>query len=424
MAVNIVIPSESQSMNSAFLSKWYVKVGDKVDFATPLCEVESDKASFDIESPISGTVLAIYCGEQENVAVSDPIAVIGELGENLTDFNKKSVKPEKENIRSKECQASAANLSAPTPAAANADSSIEASPKAVRFAREHAVALDNIPSRPIHYQDVVDELSGRPRFTAAADEQAEANIIPSQGTGLGGRITAADFADTKREELLQGVPLTGMRKIIADRMFGSLQTTAQFTLNSNADAARLIQLKKRVCERYKVTVNDFVCYATVKTLEEMPELSGRFENGLLSSGNEHINLGVAVDTPRGLLVPVLHDAQLLNLEKLASSLHELICKGKEGKSAPAELKGGTFTVSNLGMMGVSYFTPILNAPELAILGVGRIELHPVRRNGEICFADKMGLSLTVNHQIIDGSTAARFLQKLINNIENIDLLGF
>ena len=423
MAVNIVIPSEGQSMDTAFITKWYVKVGDQVEFSAPLCEVESDKASFDVESPIEGPVLAVYYGEQVSVSVSQPIAVVGAPGERVEETASVQEAPPAAMPDGDAAQELPQNLPSSFVQRELGNGRIPASPKAAAFAREQGISLEWIAERPVHYQNVVDTLQKMPRFTAAAAAMKESEISSFQGTGLGGRVTTTDLARARVEKLETGVTLSGARKVIAEKMLYSLQSTAQFTLTAMADATRLLQLKKRLSQRGRVTVNDLVCYAVVKTIQQEPAVNGWFENGQLTTC-ESVHLGIAVDAPRGLMVPVVHGAQTMNLAQLSSTIHELAERGRNGKLLPGEMKGGSFTVSNLGMMGIRRFTPILNPPELAILGVGCTELCPVRRDEEVCFVDMLNLSLTVNHQIIDGAAGSRFLQKLTENIENIDLLGF
>ena len=205
----------------------------------------------------------------------------------------------------------------------------------------------------------------------------------------------------------------------------SLATAAQYTLNSSAGAAGLLALRTRIKARGRrpdmvdVNIGDMVIFCVVKTLLEMPQLNAEFIDGELHQYSS-INIGFACDTPRGLLVPVVKQCQGLSLEELSLRIKGLAQQAVEGSIAPDDLSGGTFTVSNLGSLGIESFTPILNPPQVALLGVNSIELKPARRQGGIDFVERLGLSLTCDHQVIDGAVGARFLKILREQIENLE----
>ena len=210
-------------------------------------------------------------------------------------------------------------------------------------------------------------------------------------------------------------------------MLQSLQTTAQLTLNASADARALQALRKRLKESPEsmgvrgITINDLVLLAVARTLPSFPTLNALFTGETIQQYKQ-VHLGVAVDTPRGLLVPVIRGASGLTLRQLAGEAKRLAAGAQEGKISPDELTGGTFTVTNLGAFGVESFTPILNPPQVAILGVCNIQPKPAEVDGEVRFIPHIGLSLTINHQVVDGAPAARFLQALGQAIAQIDLL--
>jgi pyruvate dehydrogenase E2 component (dihydrolipoamide acetyltransferase) len=245
------------------------------------------------------------------------------------------------------------------------------------------------------------------------------------------------------------IAVKGVRKIIAERMLASLQTTAQLTLNSSADARTLQSLRKRFKESPEmwglrgVTINDLVLFAVAHSLPQHPDLNALFADSTISQ-YKRVHLGVAVDTPRGLLVPVVRNADTLTLKQLAAEAKRLAAGAQIGKLNPDELSGGTFTVTNLGSFGVESFTPVLNPPQVAILGVSGISLKAVEAKAKaeakaeakteakteakaeaetsVEFVPHIGLSLTINHQVVDGAPAARFLQTLAQAIAQIDLL--
>jgi pyruvate dehydrogenase E2 component (dihydrolipoamide acetyltransferase) len=226
------------------------------------------------------------------------------------------------------------------------------------------------------------------------------------------------------------VPVKGVRKIIAERMLASLAGSAQYTLQAWANAEVLTAYRQRLKASDEslglrgITIGDMVNYAAARTLAGHPEANAHFAEGRILQF-ARVHLGFAVDTPRGLLVPVIRNADSLSLKRLAAEGARLAQACQEGTVSPEALSGGTFTVSNLGALGIEFFTPVLNPPQVAILGVGGIQLRPVQdpaAAGGVAFKPHLALSLTANHQVLDGAPAARFLAELARNIENIGLL--
>jgi pyruvate dehydrogenase E2 component (dihydrolipoamide acetyltransferase) len=223
------------------------------------------------------------------------------------------------------------------------------------------------------------------------------------------------------------IPLTRVRKLIAARMLESLQTTAQLTLNTAADASQLLEVRKRLRpmsekrDLPKITINDLLLFVVSRVLLDFPELNAHFGGDTITQFGS-VHLGFAVDTPRGLMVPVIHRADNLSLRNLAQETKRLATACTEGRINPDELTGGTFTVSNLGQLDVESFTPVLNPPQVGILGVGKVSLRAVEIDGEIEHLPHLNLSLTVNHQVVDGAPAARFLQALAQGLAEVELL--
>jgi pyruvate dehydrogenase E2 component (dihydrolipoamide acetyltransferase) len=253
----------------------------------------------------------------------------------------------------------------------------------------------------------------------------------AEGSGPGGRILEIDLrrlheVRTSTAPVLQPAakPASRLRDRIARRMRESLASTAQYTLHSSADATGLLTLRarlKRSAHLPDITINDLVTFCTIEALLDVPSLNAEYVDGAI---REHadVHIGFACDTPRGLLVPVVRDAHTLAIDELAVRMKELAAQAAAGSIAPDNLSGATFTISNLGGLGIESFTPILNPPQVAILGVGAIHLKPARRNGQVEFVDTIGLSLTCDHQVIDGAPGARFLQVLKSRIESVETL--
>jgi pyruvate dehydrogenase E2 component (dihydrolipoamide acetyltransferase) len=238
---------------------------------------------------------------------------------------------------------------------------------------------------------------------------------------------ARERKETRDEPEVEVVKVTGVRKVIAERMLASLQTTAQLTLHASADARGLQGLRARfkgsdpAFGLQAVTINDLILLAVARTLPQHRDLNAQFQGDTLSRF-AHVQLGLAVDTPAGLMVPVIRNAGQLSLRQISQEAKRLVAACQARRVTPDELRGGTFTVTNLGGLGIESFTPVLNPPEVAILGVGNINLKPVQVGQEVAFVPNIGLSLTINHQVVDGAPAARFLQALARSLTDIDLL--
>jgi pyruvate dehydrogenase E2 component (dihydrolipoamide acetyltransferase) len=275
-------------------------------------------------------------------------------------------------------------------------------------------------------------------MTAAARAAAAVGAsVPSAGTGLGGRVTLGDMAAAPAsvtvptatitgEGAITETPIKGIRKLISDRMSQSLAETAQLTLNADAKAAAIEAYRARLKASdeslglNKISINDLVLYAVARTLPRFPFMNAHKVGDTLKTF-ERVHLGMAVDTPRGLMVPVIRNANLLSLAQISAEAKRLAAACQSGSITPDELSGSTFTVTNLGGLGINSFTPVLNFPEVGILGVCNIELKPVAKDGDVKFESRIGFSLTINHQVIDGAPGAKFLKGLADTVANIDL---
>jgi len=454
MAHVLIMPRQGNTVESCVIVAWKLAEGADVAADTPICEVETDKATFEVPAGSAGKVLKLLRAAGDDVPVLEAIAVIGAAGEDwqsaLSGTAAPPLSPENAPAAT---SAPAVSAMAATPAPqvipGTADDRKFVSPRARILAAREALATTTLagsgPDGRIIERDVRSALDARPALTAAAKTALGAGLGTvdglTAGSGLGGRATAADlasgpaagpatapaprtpaFADGRTETAIKGI-----RKLIADRMFQSLATTAQFTLNSSADARRLQDLRGRLKNSdeslalTKVSVNDLVLFAVSRVLPLFPFMNAHKQGTTLIT-YERVHLGLAVDTPRGLMVPVIRNADQLSLSQLSADAKRLAAACLNGTVRPDELSGSTFSVTNLGALGIESFTPVLNVPEVAILGVNAIELKPVRNaDGDVDFAPHIGLSLTIDHTAVDGAPAARFLAALRGAIADIDL---
>lgn len=437
MATPVIMPRQGQSVESCILTEWKVNVGDQVAEGDVLAVIETDKASFDLESTASGTVLALFWEADDDVPVLANVAAIGNEGEDIEEF-----RPEGQGSAPTPTAAAptpaapeaapqaTGTPAAPVPAPVQASGSIQASagvsPRARRLAHKHGIDPETLPgSGPegrVIERDVEAAISGRPRLSATAKARSLSGDFetPARGTGLAGMVRSQDLKVPGSVEGAEVTPVKGIRKVIAERMIQSLHTTAQLTLHASFELSRAQAYRKERLDagQSKVSLNDVIAHAIVKSLGEHPALNAHFLGDRIATF-EKVHLGVAVDTPKGLLVPVIRDASEMSIEKISAEVKNLAGACREGTISPDNLSGGSFTLTNLGMLGVETFTPVLNAPEVAILGVGGIVLKPKRtESGEVEYVDTLPLSLTIDHQAVDGAPAARFLQSLVERLEN------
>ncbi len=407
------------TMEEGIISKWLVEDGDPVTKGQVIVEFETDKINAEIEAPVDGVIGGIAARAGESVKVQGVVAYVLEEGEE-------------------------------PPAAEAADgpvSAVPASPPAVAPAPPPVAIPPAQPVRAVSQPPPVAVQAARPadgRIKASPLAKRLAtefgvDIAVLQGSGPGGRIVAKDVragADGLRvaapvpvaaPAAAAAVPLAGMRKVIADRMMQSLSTMAQLTLVTEVDATRFVELRTDLASQhegalgFRISFNDLLARIVTRALVEHPHMNASF-NGEEIVQNEHVNIGLAVEVPDGLVVPNVKAAQNMQLVELASAFRKLIADIAGGDLNLNDLSGGTFTITNLGALGVDAFTPVINPPECAILGVGRIVAKPAVVDGEIAVRQMMTLSLTFDHRLNDGAPAARFLQRISQLIEQPYLL--
>ncbi len=435
MASIYIMPRQGQSVESCVMTEWLKKEGDAVAVGDVLFSYETDKSSFEEKSEVAGTLLRCLVSDGDDVPCLDPVAIIGEPGEDISALLAE--------IAAKKGGAP----SAPAAEAAPAVSAETASPVATASAATSAAAPIAAPAASMT-EDGRLRISPRARNLA---EKTDADLSRAVGTGPMGRIIERDVnalldagmlrgaaapaedavsapvqAAVAPEAAYEDVKLPNIRRVIAKSMHASLSNMAQLTLNASFDATQIMAFRARLKEKAEalglnnITLNDIVLYAVAKTLPGHRDLNANYlDTEEKMRYFKDVHLGIAVDTERGLLVPVVPNANRMSLNDLAGASKAVIRDAQSGSISPDKLKGASFTVTNLGSMGVESFTPVINPPQTGILGVDTIT-YRVKADGSTYPA--MGLSLTFDHRALDGAPAARFLHELCVSLENFNLL--
>ena len=446
----VIMPRQGQSVESCIISKWNIKVGDQVKVGDNLFTYETDKATFDEESKFEGTVLAIFFEEGDDVPCLTNVCVIGEAGDTFAEFDPNGA-PVADAAPAAETTAPvAAPVAQAAPAVVapvNADGKVFISPRAKNCAERAGVnpafVAGTGPYGRIIERDVKEFIANGGNTTYAASACAKDGM---NATGFAGKISVADLnapaaakaeapaapvaaPAAKADADYEDVKIPNIRKVISRSMHASLSTMAQLTLNASFDATNILAFRKQLKENKdklglnNITINDIIIYAVSRTILAHKDLNANFiEDGTVMRYFKNAHIGVAVDTPRGLMVPTLMDANLKSLNDISAEAKKLASDAQAGTINPDLLKGGTFTITNLGTMGIESFTPVINPPQTGILGVNTLETRVKNVNGEMKMYQAMTLSLTFDHRALDGAPAARFLQELCKNLENFTML--
>ena len=441
MATVVIMPRQGQSVESCVITAFNKKVGDTVEKGETLFSYETDKSSFDEPAPESGKVLAIFREEGDDVPCLENVCVIGNDGEDISAFVPKAeAAEEKAEAKAEEKVVEAAPATSAEVEAPVSTSGIGSiSPRARLLAEKtHADLLKAVPTGPngrIIERDVQKLVDMGLTVSPAAKDAYNTAV---EGSGINGKVVLGDLSAPAAAPLAEEAPVAvaeyedvkipNIRKIIAKQMCASLSTMAQLTFNSSFDATKLMALRaslKAGAEKMglaNITINDMILFAVSRILKNHKAFNAHYLSEDTMRYFNTVNLGIAVDTERGLMVPTVFGAEKLSLNDLSKKAKAVITDAQSGKINPDLLKGATFTVSNLGSMGIESFTPIVNPPQTAILGVDCITKRIKEVNGQDVTYPAMGLSLTVDHRAIDGADAARFLKDIGFALENIDLL--
>jgi pyruvate dehydrogenase E2 component (dihydrolipoamide acetyltransferase) len=426
-------------MKEGKITRWLKQEGESVQAGEALFEVETDKITNTVEAPASGVLFQIVVAAGSVVPVQTVVGIIAEAGET----------PERVDGGAAPVAEAPQESGGAAAAAAPAESGkfVPATPAARRLAKELGVSLAAVqgtgPGGRVTEKDVQDFKDSGPTVNASpqAIDFARANGIDLsgiKGTGPGGRITKVDILRSLQPQTssrpapdaaagpaageTQVIPMEGIRKLIADNMKASLDNAAQLSVFVEVDVTAMVAMREAYLARnrknpdYRLSYNDIISYAVCRALKKHPIMNST-QVGAEILLHEHVNLGVAVALENGLIVPNVKSADTLGLEALAAAVRDVAGRARKGGLSMDEISGGTFTISNVSMLGMDGFTPILNPPETGILGVGRVVEKPGVSQGEICIRKFMTLSLTFDHRVTDGAPAMTFLRCLADMLE-------
>jgi len=413
MPHKVLMPALSPTMTEGKLSKWLKKEGDKVKAGQVLAEIETDKATMEVEAVDEGTLGKIYVpAGTDGVKVNELIAVLLEEGESVSDIKAGGAPAAATPVKT----VTAANVPASAPQKTVAlmqpkDSGrIFASPLAKRLAKEKGIDLSRVQGSGPHGRVVKSDLEKAPVAAAAPAAKAAA---PASS------IDAKALADAYQIPY-KLIPNSGVRKVIAKRLSESKQTVPHFYLSLDCELDSLMKIRKELNDagaNYKISVNDFVIKATAAALVKFPAANVSWTDDAILQ-YERADISVAVSTPNGLITPIIKDAANKSLKDISNEMKELAAKARDGKLKPQEFQGGTISVSNLGMFGIKDFGAIINPPQAAILAIGAGEQRAVIRDGQVKAATVMTVTMSLDHRAIDGSVGAEFLQVFKKLIES------
>lgn len=448
------MPELGEGLHEGEIVKWHVKAGDTIKEDDILMEVQNDKAVVEVPSPVTGVVKEVKVAEGTVAVVGDVLAVIDAEGEvPVSAHGGEAPAAAEAPAPAAAAPAAAAPTAAPaaetgTAVAANAMSAgtaanivaagatlagtagnvvapgaVLATPAVRKLAREKGVDLGQVKPTGKHGRITREDVLG---FTpgAAAAAPAAASEAGAPAAASAAPKAAAPSGDRVEER----VPFKGIRKIIAQAMVKSVYTAPHVTIMDEVDVSALVKLRERakpIAEKrgVKVTYLPFIVKALVAALREFPILNATLDE---AAGEivykKYYNIGIATDTDNGLIVPVVFDADRKNIYSIAGEIRDLAVRGRDGKLSPNEMKGSTISISNIGSAGGMFFTPVINFPEVAILGTGRISEKPVVRNGEIAIGHVMALSLSFDHRLIDGATAQNAMNLIKRLLEDPELM--
>lgn len=443
MSFQFKMPDIGEGIHEGDIVKWFVKPGDKVAEDDVLCEVQNDKAVVEIPSPVAGTVEEILVEEGQTATVGDVLIKFdapgyedlqfkGDHGEEKTEANVQSTAESGQEIKKEEVKAEEAQEAKSEPTGAGAQTEAEADPNrrviampSVRkYAREKGVDIRLVSGSGKNdrvMKEDIDAFLNGPSTTETVETTSPAKEETKAAAAAAPVIPEGEYPETREK-------MSGIRKAIAKAMVNSKHTAPHVTLMDEVDVEKLVAHRKKFKDvaaekNIKLTFLPYVVKALVSALREFPALNTSIDDATDEIIHKHYyNIGIAADTDKGLLVPVVKRADTKSVFAISKEINELADKARSGKLAPNEMKGATCTITNIGSAGGQWFTPVINHPEVAILGIGRIAEKPIVRNGEIVAAPVLALSLSFDHRIVDGATAQNALNQIKRLLNDPELL--
>jgi pyruvate dehydrogenase E2 component (dihydrolipoamide acetyltransferase) len=435
------LPDIGEGIHEGEIVKWFVKPGDKVDEDDVLCEVQNDKSVVEIPSPVAGTVEEVLVAEGTVAVVGDILVKFDAPGYENLQFKGDHGSDEKEEPKQEEKTEAKAPAEAPTEAVqpdatsavavkpaeeADPNRRIIAMPSVRKYAREKGVDIRLVAGSGENGRVTKEDINSYVNGGTKAAPQAEQAAAPVEQTATATAPAAAAIPEGEFPETRE--KMSGIRKAIAKAMVNSKHTAPHVTLMDEVDVTKLVAHRKKFKEvaaakGIKLTFLPYVVKSLVSALREYPALNTSMDDAADEIIHKHYyNIGIAADTDRGLLVPVVKNADRKSVFSISSEINDLAGKARDGKLAANEMKGASCTISNIGSAGGQWFTPVINHPEVAILGIGRIAEKPVVKNGEIVVAPVLALSLSFDHRMIDGATAQNALNHIKRLLNDPELL--
>ncbi|WP_338469968.1 dihydrolipoamide acetyltransferase family protein [Niallia sp. XMNu-256] len=422
MSFQFKMPDIGEGIHEGEIVKWFVKPGDKVQEDDVLCEVQNDKAVVEIPSPVEGTVEEVLVGEGTVATVGQTLITFDAPGYEDLVFKGDEGEEEapKEEVKPEAAQSESTNAPA-AQAEVDPNRRVIAMPSVRKYAREKGVDIRQVAGSGdngrVLKSDIDAHLNGGVSTAAAETVTETAGIEETAAAPT--PIPEGQYPETREK-------LSGIRKAIAKAMVNSKHTAPHVTLMDEVDVTKLVAHRKKFKEvaankGIKLTFLPYVVKALTSALREFPALNTSLDDATQEIVHKHYyNIGIAADTDKGLLVPVVKDADRKSIFNISNEINELASKARDGKLAPDEMKGASCTISNIGSAGGQWFTPVINHPEVAILGIGRIAEKPIVKDGEIVAAPVLALSLSFDHRMIDGATgqnALNHIKRLLNDPE-------
>ena len=438
MATNVKLPQWGMNMESGLLVKWLVSEGDDIDKGQPLVEIETAKINSDLEAPESGTIAHIMVPEGETVGVGTTVAVISEPGEIVP-------RPQKETAE-RTSRGKTAGDSFRKNAKKGIASRKQATPVARKLAKSEKISLETIDGSGSNGRITEEDVRSAIKISKNVQNKPKIQIVPKarqlakqnaidiglvEGTGLSGRITVEDVESlihqqvnqqTSNRRVKEIIPMHGIRKAIADKMIIGTNSAAPVTLTSQVDMSEATIARKKLTKSWREHKLrpmdiDIISHVTALTLTKHPLLNAILDNNQIQI-IDGVNLGIAVALENGLIVPVLKKADQKDLITIAKEIRDLSLKAKDGSLEVDDVTGSSFTITSLSNHCVDAFTPIINSPEVAILGLGRIASTPAVYKGNVVIREMMTVSLTFDHRVMDGVVASEFLDDLKTRLES------